>query len=79
LLAVVYVNWSVLAGQTLGQWGPKFLGSLIVPEAWNFKYCPAGSVSEFVFFSGGGFTFLSFLWIFKLYIYMYRGGYIVVK
>ncbi len=26
MLAVVYVNWSVLAGQTLGQWGPKFLG-----------------------------------------------------
>ncbi len=26
MLAVVYVNWSVLAGQTLGQWGPKFPG-----------------------------------------------------
>ncbi len=25
MLAVVIVNWSVLAGQTLGQWGPKFL------------------------------------------------------
>ena len=26
LLAVVNVNWSVVAGQTLGQWGPKFPG-----------------------------------------------------
>ena len=26
MLAVVYVDWSVLAGQTLGQWGPKFPG-----------------------------------------------------
>jgi hypothetical protein len=28
MLVVVNVNWSVLAGQTLGQWGPKFLGFL---------------------------------------------------
>ncbi len=26
LFAVSNVNWSVVAGQTLGQWGPKFLG-----------------------------------------------------
>ena len=26
MLAVVYVDWSVFAGQTLGQWGPKFPG-----------------------------------------------------
>ncbi len=26
LLAVANVNWSVVAGQTLGQWGPKFFG-----------------------------------------------------
>ncbi len=26
LLAVANVNWSIAAGQTLGQWGPKFLG-----------------------------------------------------
>ncbi len=69
MLAVVNVNWSVLAVQTLGQWGPKFLGFLSVPEAWNFNYCPAGSVAEFVFFHGG-FAFHSFFWTFRLHIYV---------
>jgi hypothetical protein len=35
-------------------------------------------VAEFVSFSGG-FAFYSFLWTFRLHIYMYRSGYIVVK
>ena len=78
MLSVVYVNWSVLAGQTLGQWVLNSLDFSIVPEAWNFNYCPAGSVAEFVFFSGG-LTFYSFLWTFRLHIYIYRSGCIVVK
>ena len=79
MLAVVYVDWSVLAGQTLGQWGPKFPGFFQLSLRLEiFNYCPAGSVAEFVFFSGG-FAFHSFLWTFRLHIYIYRSGHIVVK
>jgi hypothetical protein len=78
LLAVVYVNWSVLAGQTLGQWGPKFLGfsqlSLrlgilitVLRAVWrNLFYLAAASHS--IHFFGHSDC-----------IYIYRIGYIVIK
>ncbi len=81
MLAVVYVNWSVLAGQTLGQWGPKFprflqlslrLGILItvLRAVWRNLFSLAAA-SHFI---------RSFGHLDCIYIYsMYRSGYIVVK
>jgi hypothetical protein len=58
--------------------GPKFLGFLncsLGPGIFN--YCPAGSVAEFVFFSGG----LHSIHFFRHSdcIYIYSSGYIAVK
>ncbi len=76
--AVVYVNWSVAAGQFHGQWGCKYPGLLQVslrPEILN--YCPAGSAAEFdvnLVAASHFFFFSSYL----NFIFVYRGGYIVV-
>ena len=78
MLSVVYVNWSVLAGQTLGQWGPKFLGfsqlSLrlgilitVLRAVWRNLFSLAAA-SHSIRSSGH-----------LDCIYMYRSGYIVVK
>jgi hypothetical protein len=83
LLAVVYVNWSVLAGQTLGQWGPKFLIfsqlslrlGILITVLWavwrNFFF--------FFFLRRLRILFVPFGHLDCIYIYIYRSGYIVVK
>jgi hypothetical protein len=79
LPAVVYVNWSVLAGQTLGQWGPKFLGFSQLSLRLGILITVLRAVWRNLFSFSGGFAFYSFLWTFRLHIYIYRSGYIVVK
>ena len=79
MLAVVNVNWSVLAGQTLGQWGPKFLGfsqlSLrlgilitVLRAVWRNLFSFMAAASYSIHFFG-----------YLDCIYIYKGGYIVVK
>jgi hypothetical protein len=78
LLAVVYVNWSVLAGQTLGQWGPKFPGFFqlslrleilitVLRAVWRNLFSLAAASHSIHFFGHSD------------CIYIYRSGYIVVK
>ena len=79
MLAVVYVNWSVLAGQTLGQWGPKFLGFSQLSLRLGILITVLRAVWRNLFSLAAASHSIRFFWIFKLHIYMYRSGYIVVK
>jgi hypothetical protein len=72
LLTVVYVNWSVWLVRPSVSGVLNSLDFPIVPEAWNFNYCPAGSVAEFVFSAAASHSIRSF-WTFRLHIYIYIG------
>ncbi len=69
LFAVANVNWSVVAGQTLGQWGPKFFGFSQLSLRPGILITVLRAVWRNLFSFSGGFTFLSFLWVFRLHIY----------
>jgi hypothetical protein len=72
----VYVSWSILAGQSHGQWGPEFPGMLqfsLRPGILN--YFPGNGAAEYFQVSVGGFTLLYFNPFFFYSLHkVYRGG-----
>jgi hypothetical protein len=75
----VYVSWSIVAGQSHGQWGPEFPGMLqfsLRPGILN--YCPAGSAAEYFAVNLVAASHFFPFSIVLNFIYVYGGGYIVV-
>ena len=74
MLVVVNVNWSVLAGQTLGQWDPKFPGFFQLSLRLEILITVLRAVWRNLFsLAAASHSFRSFGHLDCIYIYIYIG------